>query len=172
MFIRSSGRYYIFLIHSLPEKWMRAQACFVSDTVDGEYRGGDILIDDRGMTGQGVAQGGIVDTPQGDWYAVLFQDSGAVGRLPVLVPVEWKDHFPHIGENKQIPETFFVRHEKMAYDYQPLVDSDTFNGTYDTPYQLKPCWQFNHEPDIRHFNYDVKNGYVELTSSGDLFQSD
>ena len=25
--------------------------------------------------------------PQGDWYAYLFQDHGAVGRIPYLVPV-------------------------------------------------------------------------------------
>ena len=40
------------------------------------------MNDDRGYWDQGVAQGGIVDTPEGDWYAVLFQDSGAVGRIP------------------------------------------------------------------------------------------
>lgn len=35
----------------------------------------------------GVAQGGIVDMPDGRWYALLFQDYGAVGRMPVLIPM-------------------------------------------------------------------------------------
>ena len=76
---------------------MRVEACFVSDSLEGEFRGGDVLNDDRGRTGDGVAQGGIVDTPQGDWYAVLFQDYGAVGRIPILLPVTWKGEMPVFG---------------------------------------------------------------------------
>ncbi len=37
-----------------------------------------------------IAQGGL-DTPDGRWFAYLFEDCGAVGRIPYLVPVEWKD---------------------------------------------------------------------------------
>lgn len=83
-----------FLVHSLRDRWMRTEACFYSDSLEGEFTGGDVLCDDRGYCGQGVAQGGIVDTPDGKWYAMLFQDSGAVGRIPILLPVTWKDHFP------------------------------------------------------------------------------
>lgn len=54
---------------------MRTEACFYSDSLEGEFTGGDVLCDDRGYCGQGVAQGGIVDTPDGKWYAMLFQDS-------------------------------------------------------------------------------------------------
>lgn len=82
-----------FLVHSLRDRWMRTEACFYSDSLEGEFTGGDVLCDDRGYCGQGVAQGGIVDTPDGKWYAMLFQDSGAVGRIPILLPVTWKDHF-------------------------------------------------------------------------------
>lgn len=88
-----NGYYYIFLVHSLRDRWMRTEACFYSDSLEGEFTGGDVLCDDRGYCGQGVAQGGIVDTPDGKWYAMLFQDSGAVGRIPILLPVTWKDHF-------------------------------------------------------------------------------
>ena len=69
---------------------MRTQACYVSDSLTGEFKGGDVLCDTMGYCGQGVAQGGIVDTPDHKWYAVLFQDRGAVGRIPVLVPVKWE----------------------------------------------------------------------------------
>ena len=97
--------YYLFLIHSLPDRWMRTQACYVSDSLTGEFRGGDVLCDTMGYCGQGVAQGGIVDTPDHKWYAVLFQDRGAVGRIPVLVPVKWEKNvrvtcMPAPGEQK------------------------------------------------------------------------
>ena len=34
-----------------------AEACFYSDSLEGEFTGGDVLCDDRGYCGQGVAQG-------------------------------------------------------------------------------------------------------------------
>ena len=73
-FYKIDGMYYLFLIHSLPDRWMRTQACYVSDSLTGEFKGGDVLCDTMGYCGQGVAQGGIVDTPDHKWYAVLFQD--------------------------------------------------------------------------------------------------
>ena len=50
-FYKINGKYYLFLIHSLRERWMRVEACFVSDSLEGEFRGGDVLNDDRGRTG-------------------------------------------------------------------------------------------------------------------------
>ena len=50
---------------------------------------------------QGVAQGGLIDTPAGDWYALLFQDHGAVGRTPFLVPVKWEEGWPILGYGRE-----------------------------------------------------------------------
>ena len=41
----------------------RFYICFVADSLEGEFRGCDVLKDDMGYCYQGVAQGGIVDTP-------------------------------------------------------------------------------------------------------------
>ncbi len=54
---------------------------------------------------QGVAQGGLIDTPEGDWFALLFQDHGAVGRTPFLVPVKWEDGWPVMGVDGKVPTT-------------------------------------------------------------------
>ena len=69
-FYKINGKYYLFFIHSLRKEWKRVEACFVSDSLEGEFTGGDVLNDDMGYCNQGVAQGGIVDTPDGKWYAV------------------------------------------------------------------------------------------------------
>ena len=53
-----------------------------------------------GYKKSGVAQGGLVDTPDGKWYAMLFQDRDAVGRVPVLVPVRWEDGWPVHGDRE------------------------------------------------------------------------
>lgn len=139
------------------------EACFTAGTLDGEFTGGDILNDDRGYCGQGVAQGGIVDTPDGKWYAVLFQDHGAAGRIPVLLPAEFKNGFPVFGENGKIPDGFAVSESSKKSVCEALTDSDDFkrrgpvsdiaNGrktvseTYDS-YGFKSCWQINHEPKL------------------------
>ena len=61
------------------------------------------MLDDRG-----IAQGGLIDTPEGKWYAYLFKDNGAVGRIPYLVPVTWKDGWPVLGEDGKAPMTLDI----------------------------------------------------------------
>ena len=88
-FYKIGGRYYITLIHWPKATSRRTEAVYVADRVEGPYIGRDVIWDDMGYHGMGVAQGGIVDTPDGRWYSVMFRDSGAVGRVPVLTPVRF-----------------------------------------------------------------------------------
>ena len=54
------GRYYLFMIHSKRDKWRRVEACYSSDSLLGEFTGGDIFDDDLSYRNMGIAQGGIV----------------------------------------------------------------------------------------------------------------
>ena len=183
-FYKINGKYYLFLIHSLQTQWKRVQACFAADSLTGEFRGGDILNDDLGYHNQGVAQGGVVDTPEGDWYAVLFQDRGAVGRIPVLIPLSWKDGFPVLGKDGAVPEKILVRAAKTEHAYEPLVCSDDFRGgaelskeetarKYGT-FGLRSAWQFNHEPDLTFVKHCPRKGKLFLKTgkqSTDVLQA-
>ena len=168
-FYKIHGKYYLFLIHSLKDRWKRTQACFVSDSLTGEFTGGDIFNDDMGYHGQGVAQGGIVDTPDGQWYGMLFQDRGAVGRIPVLVPMKWEHAYPVMGEHGVMPQQIQIPQEKAGYKYHPLVESDDFKVSKEadrrfySSYGFKSCWQFNHEPDMRYITHDCEAGRVTMT---------
>ena len=163
-----NGKYYLFFIHSLQTEWKRVEACFVSDSLEGEFVGGDILNDDMGYCNQGVAQGGIVDTPDGRWYAMLFQDRGAVGRIPVLVPVTWKNNFPVLGDNGKIPAEFEVVSTCPEHAYEPLVQSDDFTWEAGLTaeeearkygsFGFKSCWQFNHEPKLELVHCEEEQG--------------
>lgn len=173
-FYKINGKYYVFLIRSLPDRWMRVEGCFVSDSLEDEFTGGDVLIDDRNYCGQGVAQGGIVDTPDGDWYAVLFQDHGAAGRIPILVPISWKDDFPVFGVDGKIPTDFSTKSTRPGYEYKPLVNSDDFKTDYPNEFGLAPIWQFNHEPDKSGYHVNYDQGYFEITTTkltDDLLQA-
>lgn len=92
------GKYYLFLI-TWPRGGMRTQLCYRAERITGPYEGRVVLQD------AGIAQGGLVDTPDGRWYALLFGDRGAVGRIPYLVPVTWEDGWPVFGLDGGSPQT-------------------------------------------------------------------
>jgi beta-xylosidase len=97
-----NGKYYIFLI-TWPRGGMRTELVFRSDNLTGPYEG-RVALSDRG-----IAQGGIVQTSKGDWYAMLFRDYGAVGRIPYLVTVTWKDGWPVFGIDGKVPEVLDIK---------------------------------------------------------------
>ena len=149
-----NGRYYNFMIH-MPKGKMRTEACYMADNIEGPWTGGDVLCSDLGGWNSGVAQGGIVQDKEGNWFGILFQDHGALGRIPVLVPVTFGDDgFPvfcpstgsgtpdHAGVTT--PETVTVLDNRPGYDYAPLWSNDFTN----------PAWQWNHIPDKRGYTLE------------------
>lgn len=165
-FYKINGKYYVFFIHSPGEEWFRRQACFVSDSIEGEFTGGDVLGDDLNYCNQGVAQGGIVDTPDGEWYGILFQDRGAVGRIPVLVPVKWENDFPVFGEKGKVPEIIETKSTRPGYEYKPLATDDDFHCRpgEDGKMHLKEVWEFNHEPDPALWSVSSEEGEFRIRS--------
>ncbi len=163
-FYKINGKYYLFFIH-WPKGGLRTEACFCADSLLGEFTGGDVLSYDLDGIRSGVAQGGIVDTPEGDWYSVMFQDHGAVGRIPVLVPVTWENDFPVFG-NGIAPKTVTVNTDKAEYDYEALWCDDDFCYTPDEngKVALKKPWQWNHNPDNAFWSVTEKPGTLRIRS--------
>jgi len=153
-----NGKYYIFIIcWPRTGTGRRIEACYRSDRIDGEYEGKVVLDDNIGFQNAGVAQGGIIDTPDGDWYALLFQDHGAVGRVPVLVPVKWENDCPIFGINGKVPHEMPV--PVKGYEKKNIVISDDF----DNP-KLALEWQWNHNPDNVHWSLTARPGWLRLTA--------
>ena len=134
------GKYYLFMIHSLRDRWRRVEAMYVAESLSGEFVGGDIYDNDLGIRDSGIAQGGMVEGLLGT-HLVMFQDSGAIGRLPVVVPFEWKDGKPVFYEDSKVEECELIG----------VRGSDDFESGY------KNFWQFNHEPDFDLIKFE--NGY-------------
>lgn len=131
-FIKHDGWYYLFNIHWRPDH-MRAMGCFRSRTLDGEFEGGEFMELDLDGRHAGVAQGGPVQLHDGSWALFLFQDHGAVGRIPVLVPMRWENDYPVVDS---IPDAY----EGEAVQLKPLVESASLRDG------LSAAWQWNHEP--------------------------
>lgn len=160
------NKYYIFFIHwEKPGIGRRSEVCFVSDSLDGEFVGKEVLNDDMGFFNLGVAQGGIVDTPTGKWFAVLFRDNGAVGRIPVLVPVTWKNDFPVFGVRGKVPFDMDIASSRPYYRYEPVYTSDDFKYPYCESGQpkLKLPWQWNHRPNDKNWCI-LPNGGLKITT--------
>ncbi len=141
--------YYIFLI-AWPSNSGRIELCYRSKDILGNYEGKTILNSD------GAAQGGIIDTPDGKWYGLVFQDHGAVGRIPVLVPVTWQNDWPIMGENGKVPKKITV---DGNYEGTFLAADDDFNYSSN---DLALEWQWNHNPDNTAWSVTERKGYLRL----------
>lgn len=157
-----NGTYYVSLI-SWPVEKGRTQLVYRSDSLLGNYSGKVVLQDD------GVAQGGLIDTPEGDWYGFLFKDQGAVGRIPMLVPVKWEEEWPVFGENGKVPKQMNIEAEGSGIS--GIVASDEFDSaTAPEAYNdettilegLPLIWQWNHVPNPEYWSLSDRPGFLRL----------
>ena len=147
-----NGKYYIFAI-TWPKGGMRTVVVHRADKVTGPYEGR------LGLQDQGVAQGGLIDTPQGQWFAYLFKDNGAVGRIPYMVPVTWENDWPIIGVEGKVPQTLEL--PKSNGLIPGIVQSDDFERSMEDP-KLPLVWQWNHNPVDTHWSLSERPGYLRL----------
>jgi beta-xylosidase len=147
-----NGKYYLFNI-VWPKGGMRTVLVHRADEITGPYEGRVALQD------FGVAQGGLIDTPDGKWYAYLFRDYGSVGRIPYLVPVKWTDGWPVLGVEGKVPKALELPANKGLIS--GIVASDEFNRKKGEP-TLPLVWQWNHNPDNRHWSLIQRKGYLRM----------
>lgn len=150
------GKYYLFNIASPRSRWSRTVLIHRADKITGPYEG-RIALEDRG-----IAQGGLIDTPDGDWYAYLFRDTGAVGRIPWLVPVTWEDGWPVLGVDGKAPDS--LEDLPLSEGLIPgIVASDEFDRGPEDP-ALPLVWQWNHNPDDEHWSIAAGSGVLRITT--------
>lgn len=148
-----NGKYFLFNI-SWPKGGMRTVLIHRADQLAGPYEGR------VGLQDKGVAQGGLITTPKGIWYAYLFRDFGAVGRVPYLVPVTWNEGWPVLSDH-HAPDTLDLPASQGLIPY--LVSSDDFSRKSGEP-ELPLVWQWNHNPDNRLWSLKSRPGYLRLTT--------
>lgn len=91
---RINGIYYITCPAGGTQGW---QICLRSKHIHGPYEHHLIMDDDSSYPDNGLHQGGMVQLTNGDWWFIIMQDRGALGRVPCLLPVTWKDWWPMLG---------------------------------------------------------------------------
>jgi len=151
--LKIDGRYYVMNI-TWPRGGMRTQLIHRAEKITGPYEGKVVLQD------QGVAQGCLIDTPEGKWYAVLFQDNGSVGRSPWLVPVRWEEGWPVLGVDGKAPMRLDI--DDNVEGLGNIVASDEFSRQGGEAMPL--AWQWNHNPDDRYWSLSERPGFLRLTT--------
>lgn len=149
------GDYYYVIEIDWPRNGVRTETCWRSRELLGEYERKVVLQGTLGGRGDGIAQGPIVDTPAGDWYAIMFQDHGAVGRTPTIQPVEWIDGWPVMGDNTVPLEEVDVKLAPYGKDY--VWDNDEFDSG-----KLALVWQWNHKPVDSEWSLSERKGWMRI----------
>ena len=108
-------------------------------------------------------QGGIVSTPDGQWWALLMQDFHSIGRTVCLMPITWVDGWPMIGLEGNLgraPRTWVkpaVANTDSMRTFAPYNRNETFDGK-----TLGRVWQWNHNPDDK--MWSLKKGKLRLNT--------
>jgi len=104
--------------------------------------------DPRKTAASNIHQGGIVSTPDGQWWALLMMDFHSIGRTVTLAPVTWKDGWPMVGlegNPGRAPRTWLkpsTPGAATATIHAPYERNENFDGK-----TLGRVWQWNHNPD-------------------------
>ena len=152
------------------------QMVAVADSIDGPWRIDRMVqAESLGVTaatplraqpndrGLWLHQGGIVDTPSGEWWSIIMSDHGSAGRMVSLVPVTWDNGLPLIGlpgNLRKAPNTWIKPNTGFTQEPKPaFVHDDTFEGG-----KMNPHWQWNHAPDDTKWSLTEKPGVLRLHS--------
>lgn len=108
-------------------------------------------------------QGGVVQTPLGEWWGFSMMDYNAVGRLLNLSPVTWQDGWPYFGLPGNLgrtPRTWTKpKTAQPTAPHAPFQRSDDFASA-----ALQPIWQWNHVPDPSRWSLTERAGSLRLHS--------
>ena len=108
--------------------------------------------------GSGLHQGGLVQLENGDWWAIIFQDYGKHGRIPFLLPVEWKDGWP---ETK--PVLTYKKPAVEAKSASRIINPDRWRSdTFDNAGGIGRQWQWNHHPAADGWSLTERPGRLRL----------
>lgn len=147
--------YYIYATYG---GWPSGQVAFRSMNIFGTYEEKMLLekyIDGKVNT---IHQGSLIDTPDGnEWWTIMQEDKGAMGRMPNLQPVTWEDNWPIVGNNGKPYDIYTKPNVGATYPITTLSTSDSFRS-----YPLGLQWEWNHTPDNGAWTLFERPGWLRM----------
>jgi beta-xylosidase len=133
------------------------QVALRSKNIYGPYEQKVVIRDTtRGVT-FGIHQGALIKTQTGEWWTMLFVDSGPFGRFPSLQPVTWVDDWPMVGVDGKGVVTYKKPDVGKEYPIKTFQTSDEFENA-----KLGMQWGWNHNPDPSKWSLTQNPGSLRL----------
>jgi len=157
---KRNGYYYILApAGGVKHGW---QTALRSKNIYGPYEE-KIVMMQGGADINGPHQGGLVDTPSGQWWFVHFQDAGAAGRIVHLQPVSWVDDWPIIGDDSGgegcgSPVRTYIMPD-VGCTFSPISPDVSDEFEHD---ELGLQWQWNANPAPQQYN--ITNSAITLNA--------
>lgn len=158
-FYKRNGWYYLCIPEGgVGQGW---QTALRSRSIYGPYERKVVL--EQGSTAvNGPHQGAMVDTPNGQWWFLHFQEKSPLGRVVHLEPMRWVDDWPLMGidiDGNGVGEPVYVwqKPDITATASDTIQTSDNFNSAI-----LSPVWQFNHNPADGKWSLTENAGHLTL----------
>ncbi|MGQ7944304.1 glycoside hydrolase family 43 protein [Flavobacterium sp. WC2509] len=149
-----NGYYYLYCTYGGKDG---IQVALRSKNIYGPYEQKVVISDSTPGLNFGIHQGALAQTNTGEWWTMLFTDSGPFGRFPSLQPVTWVDGWPMVGVNGKGVETYKKPNVGKTYPIKTLPTSDEFNSK-----ALGMQWGWNHNPDPANWSLTQRSGYLRL----------
>jgi beta-xylosidase len=150
--------YYIYATYG---GWPSGQVVFRSNNIFGPYE--EKMLVEKTINGKAntVHQGALFDTPTGEWWTIMQEDLGCMGRMPNLQPVRWEDEWPVVGNNGVPYTTYDKPSVGSSFPILALPTNDNFRS-----YPLGMQWEWNHNPDNGAWTLFERPGWLRLKTSG------
>ncbi len=135
------------------------QVALRSKNIYGPYEQKVVIREQTPGVTFGIHQGALLQTNTGEWWTILFVDSGPFGRFPSLQPVTWVDDWPMVGVDGNAVITYQKPDVGKEVPVLDLPTSDEFDKQ-----TLGMQWGWNHNPDPDHWSLTERPGYLRLTT--------
>ncbi|KAG8896211.1 hypothetical protein FRC00_006283, partial [Tulasnella sp. 408] len=159
-FYKRNGLYYILATHPATSEYvLKASSVFGTYTIKALALS---LAPPISIAGN-PHQGGLVDTPSGQWYYMAFIDAYPGGRIPVMAPITWgSDGFPVLTLVNGAWGASYTSSLSTVSVASP-TGPDFFTS-------ISHNWEWNHNPDTSKFTTG-SNGLTlyTVTVTSDLY---
>ncbi|MCI0550381.1 MAG: family 43 glycosylhydrolase, partial [Anaerolineae bacterium] len=152
-----NGYYYLYCTYGGVDG---IQVALRSKNIYGPYEQKIVISDSTRGVNFGIHQGALIKTQTGEWWTMLFVDSGPFGRFPSLQPVTWVDDWPMVGVDGKGVITFKKPNVGKEYPIKTLPTSDEFDRT-----TLGMQWGWNHNPDSTKWSLTQNPGRLRLSTA-------
>jgi len=156
-----NGYYYLYCTYGGLDGF---QVALRSKNIYGPYEQKIVIRDTTHGPNFGIHQGALIETQTGEWWTMLFVDSGPFGRFPSLQPVTWVDGWPMVGIDGKAVVTYRKPNVGKEFPIKILPTSDEFNTYFGVAenIELGMQWGWNHNPEPTKWSLSEKPGYLRL----------